>query len=125
LIRAEKKSNIIHLLSNHSDAFKIIGFYKLRQRIETLFSDLKTKGFHLHKSHISELRRLSNLIMAACLGYIWLVLLGQYALNTGLNTIFHRTERCDLSLLQLGFRFIEYLINNDKPIPQIKFGVAL
>ena len=113
------------MLSNHSDAFKIIGFYKLRQRIETLFSDLKTKGFHLHKSHISELRRLSNLIMAACLGYIWLVLLGQYALNTGLNTIFHRTERCDLSLLQLGFRFIEYLINNDKPIPQIKFGVAL
>lgn len=117
--RDENKKIIIHLLSSHKNGKDILRYYKFRQRIETLFSDLKTKGFHLHKSHISDLRRLGNLIIAACLGYIWLVLLGEYALNKGYNKIFHRTERCDLSLLQLGFRCIEYLINSCKPIPEI------
>ena len=58
-------------------------------------------------------------MVAACLGYIWVVLLGKYALDKGINKIFHKTERCDLSLLQLGFRYLEYLINNDLSLPKI------
>ena len=84
-----------------------------------IHSDLKTKGFHLQKSHISNLNRLGNLMLAACLAYIWVVLLAEYALNKGLNLIFHRTDRCDLSLLQLGFRYIEYCLNNNFTIPRI------
>lgn len=57
--------------------------------------------------------------MAACIGYVWIVLLGNYALNKGLNQIIHRTERCDLSLFQLGFRYIEYILNNDEKLPII------
>jgi hypothetical protein len=73
----------------------------------------------LQKSHISDLNRLGNLMIAACLAYIWVVLLGEYALNKGLNVIFHRTDRCDLSLFQLGFRCIEYFLNNNSAIPKI------
>jgi hypothetical protein len=51
-------------------------WYKKRFLIETLFSDQKSRGFHLHKSHVSEPARLARLLMAGCLGYIWLVLLG-------------------------------------------------
>jgi len=119
--RPENQKNIIYLICNYLSANKAIQYYKKRQSIETFFSDLKTKGFHLQKSHISDLCRLNNLIMAACIGYIWIVLLGKYAVNKGLNRIFHRTERCDLSLFQLGFRFIEYVLNNDKKIPKIHF----
>jgi len=117
--RPKQKKETFYLISNCSDPNKIKEFYKKRQIIETFFSDLKTKGFHLQKSHISDLRRLGNLMVAACIAYIWIVLLGKYALNKGLNKIFHRTDRCDLSLLQLGFRYIEHLINNNLTPPKI------
>ena len=119
--RPGKKNEIIYLISNFSSALAATQNYKKRQTIETFFCDLKTKGFHLQKSHLSDLGRLGTLMIAACIAYIWIVLLGQYALNKGLNMIFHRTDRCDLSLLQLGFRCIEYLLNNNFTIPRINF----
>lgn len=119
--KSDKKSKIIYLISNHADTEMILRLYKKRQKIETFFSDIKTKGFHVHKSHLSELGRLANLILAACLGYIWVVLLGEYALSKGINKTFHRTKRCDLSFLQIGFRYIEYLLNNNLPLPNINF----
>jgi len=119
--RPEGSKEIIFLISNEDSSHQITQHYKKRQKIETLFSDIKTKGFHLHKSHLSDLKRLGNLMIAACIGYIWLVLLGNYAFSKGLNTIFHRTKRCDLSLLQIGLRYIEYLINNNLRIPKINF----
>src|SRR4029434_2814005 len=36
-------------------------------RIETFFSDQKSRGFHIHKSHMSDVQRLSRLLIAACL----------------------------------------------------------
>ena len=35
-----------------------------------LFSDQKSRGFHIHQSHISDPQRLSRLLIAACLAYI-------------------------------------------------------
>ena len=119
--RPEKNKEIIYLISNCNSSFKVTQQYAKRQKIETFFSDIKTKGFNLHKSHMSDLGRLGNLMIAACIGYIWVVLLGNYALRVGLNMIFHRTKRSDLSLLQLGLRYIEYLLNNNFFMPKINF----
>jgi len=47
--------------------------YQKRFRIETFFSDQKSRGFHIHKSHISDPRRLSRLLIAACVAYLWIV----------------------------------------------------
>ena len=34
---------------------------------------LHYRGFHIHKSHISDPQRLSRLLRAACLAYLWIV----------------------------------------------------
>ena len=107
----------IHLVTNLSSAEEACGWYRKRFKIETLFSDQKSRGFHLHKSHLSEPRRLSRLLIAACLAYLWIVYLGVYALEHGWDKIIHRTERCDLSLFQLGLRLLDHLFNEDLPIP--------
>lgn len=91
-------------------------------RIETFFSDQKSKNFHLHKSHISDPSRLSRLLIAACLAYIWLVALGVFAIKHEFVKLIHRTHRCDLSLFQLGLDLLEFLLNEGKPIP---FGFRL
>lgn len=107
----------IHLVSNMTSAEEACGWYSKRFKIETLFSDQKSRGFHLHKSHLSDPTRLCRLLIAACLAYLWIVYLGVYALRHGWDKIIHRTNRCDLSLFQLGLRLLDHLLNEGLPIP--------
>ena len=85
-------------------------------RIETLFSDQKSRGFHLHKSRIADPQRLARVMIAACLAYIWIVYLGVLCHEDGWIRQIHRTDRCDLSLFQLGFDLLEHFLNEDLPI---------
>jgi hypothetical protein len=43
--------------------------------IETFFSDQKSRGFHLYQSHLADPQRLSRLLIAAYLAYIWIIYL--------------------------------------------------
>ena len=92
-------------------------WYKKRFRIETFFSDQKSRGFNLHKSHLSDHKRIFRLMFAACLAYIWIVFLGALAMQDGLNKIIHRPDRCDISLFQMGLRALEFFLDHGKPIP--------
>lgn len=107
----------LYLITNLELAEEACYWYAKRFRIETFFSDQKSRGFHLHKSHLSDPARLARLMMAACLAYIWIVFLGALAMRDGWHRIIHRTDRCDLSLFQLGLRLLEHLLNEGMPIP--------
>jgi len=107
----------LYLVSNMDVAEEACRYYQKRFRIETFFSDQKSRGFHIHKSHISDPQRLSRLLMAACLAYIWMIYLGALCEKEGWLPIIHRTDRCDLSLFQLGLRTLEYFLNEDGSIP--------
>jgi hypothetical protein len=107
----------LYLVTNIASADEACRLYAKRFRIETFFSDQKSRGFHLHKSHISESTRLSRLLLAACLAYIWIVYLGALCEQDGWVGIIHRGDRCDLSLFQLGLRLLAYLLNEGCAIP--------
>src|SRR5438270_6252748 len=47
-----------YLVSNMATAEEACRLYEKRFRIETFFSDQKSRGFRLHKSHISDVQRL-------------------------------------------------------------------
>jgi hypothetical protein len=107
----------LYLVTNLSSAEEACQLYSKRFRIETFFSDQKSRGFHLHKSHLSDPKRLSRLLIAACLAYIWIVYLGVICVQQGWVKIIHRTDRCDLSLFQLGLRLLDHFFNEGLPIP--------
>lgn len=107
----------IYLLSNMELAEEACDWYGKRFRIETFFSDQKSRGFHLHKSHISDPQRLSRLLIATCLAYIWVIYLGVIAKRDQWVAIIHRTDRCDLSLFQLGLDLLEHFLNQSLPFP--------
>lgn len=92
-------------------------WYKKRFRIETFFSDEKSRGFYLHKSHLADPDRLSTLLIAACLAYWWIVYLGLIAIREDWVKVIHRTDRCDWSLFHLGLALLDYFLNEDLPIP--------
>lgn len=107
----------IYLITNFELPHEAFYWYKRRFRIETFFSDQKSRGFHLDKSHISDPERVQRLMIATCLAYIWIVFLGALAMKNQWNKIIHRTDRCDLSLFQMGLRLLEHLLNKEKNIP--------
>jgi Transposase DDE domain len=114
----------LYLVSNMPTAEEACRWYQKRFRIETFFSDQKSRGFHLHKSHISDPQRLSRLLIAACLAYIWIIYLGSLCDTKGWREIVHRKKRCDLSLFQLGLRLLEYFLNAELSIP-VQFYVTI
>lgn len=107
----------IYLVSNMTLAEEACYWYGKRFRIETFFSDQKSRGFHLHKSHISDPERISRLLIAACLAYIWIIYLGVIAKRRRWVAVIHRTDRCDLSLFQLGLDLLEHFLNEALSIP--------
>ena len=56
----------LYVVSNMATAEEACRWYEKRFRIETFFSDQKSRGFHIHKSHMSDVQRLSRLLIAAC-----------------------------------------------------------
>jgi hypothetical protein len=113
----EEYEEPIYLVTNIPNVKAAIGWYKKRFTIETFFSDQKSRGFHLHKSHLSDPDRLARLMIAACLAYIWIVYLGVFAEEDGWVRFIHRSDRCDLSLFQLGLRLLEYFLNEGEDLP--------
>jgi len=107
----------IYLVTNMEVAEEACYWYRKRFRIETFFSDQKTRGFHLNKSHVSDPERLSRLMMAACLAYIWMIYLGVVAKRDGWVATIHRTDRCDLSLFHLGLSLLNHFLDEGLAIP--------
>jgi len=114
----------LYLVSNMASAEEACRYYQKRFRIETFFSDQKSRGFNIQKSHIADPQRLSRLLIAACLAYIWIVYLGSVCERNGWRSIVHRSKRCDLSLFQLGMRLLEYFLNEELSIP-VQFYVTI
>src|SRR5205823_12906442 len=56
----------LYLVSNMATAEEACRLYEKRFRIETFFADQKSRGFHIHKSHISDAQRLSRLLIGHC-----------------------------------------------------------
>lgn len=105
------------LVTNFISASKACEYYAIRFTIETFFSDQKSRGFNIDRSHLSSPQRLTRLMYASCLAYLWIIFFGILALGTGLYKRIHRTDRCDLSLFQLGLRLLNYLVVRGLPIP--------
>ena len=108
----------IYLVTSLADLDLAVEMYKKRAHIETFFSDPKSRGFQIHKSHLNEPARLSRLLLASCLAYIWVVYLGVCALQDDWMHVLHRTDRCDLSLFRLGVRLLSRCLSEDIPIPK-------
>jgi len=107
----------IYLVTNFELADEAIYWYKKRFQIETFFSDEKSRGFDLDKSHLSDPERLATLMIAACLAYLWIIYLGLVAVRKNWIKVIHRTDRCDWSLFRLGLALLDHFLNENLSIP--------
>lgn len=107
----------LYLVTNLPSAEEACYWYRKRFRIESFFSDQKSRGFHIHKSHLTDPARLARLLIAACLAYLWIIYLGVTVVQTQQTDTIDRHDRCDLSLFQMGLRWLTHLLKWRKPLP--------
>jgi hypothetical protein len=107
----------IYLVSNMTSMQEACTWYRRRMTIETFFSDQKSRGFQLDKSHLSDPDRLAHLMIATSLAYVWMIYLGVQAVRPRWRKCIHRMKRCDLSLFQLGLRLLDHLLENELELP--------
>lgn len=103
----------IYLVTNVPNAYQACKYYRRRFQIETFFSDQKSRGFHIHKSHLSEPARLSRMLVAACLAYIWMICQGLWVIASKQTGLIDRTDRIDKSLFRLGLDWIRFALKRN------------
>jgi hypothetical protein len=105
----------IYLLTNLVEPQQASRHYQRRALIETFFSDQKSRGFQIEKSHLAEPERLARLLLAAALAYLWLIYLGlRVTACEAKRCLIDRTDRTDKSLFRLGYDWLKYVLRQGK-----------
>ena len=93
--------------------------YRKRFTIETLFSDVKGRGFNLDKTRLYIPDRVSRLILATAIAYVFTVFLGVALIHSGKLGELVRTDDSYYSLFQLGLIYLDHLLNKCLPFPDL------
>jgi hypothetical protein len=92
--------NVIVISSEQSG--RILLEYGERWRIETLFGNLKTRGFRLEDTHLTDSERVSRLLSLLTLAGCWALLAGEFeSAETPIKIKKH--GRAEKSVFRLGF----------------------
>jgi len=103
------------LATNLPDASLTLRYYRRRMWIEEMFADFKKHGFDLENTMLRNPPRLSRLTLAVAFLYVWLLSVGSRTVRAGLRHFVDRKDRRDLSIFQIGLRFIDRRLLNSLP----------
>lgn len=84
--------------------------YKDRWQIETMFRSLKTSGFNIEDTHLSDLERISKMLNLLCIAFIWAYLTGIYCHRNIKPIKIKKHGRKAFSYLKYGLVFIAHAL---------------
>jgi hypothetical protein len=76
--RGKGHAQPLFLLTNLELGYEACYYYKLRFKIETLFKNLKSGGFHLHKTRLKCSLKVANLIIVVAFSFIFSFCMGAF-----------------------------------------------
>ena len=113
----EPQQRLVVLVTNLSTPDEALYWYKKRYWIEPLFGDIKGHGFDLQTSRLRHPERLSRLMLAIALAYLWLCFLGLFALLIGQAKLVDRSDRRDRSIFTIGRLWLKRRLKLDLDFP--------
>lgn len=102
------------LISNISMSLEPHHLYDMRYWIETLFSNCKSRGFDLGRCRMTTPAHIDRLLLAVAIATCVTLGLGTHLIVIGQTDQVDRPERRDLSLFQLGWRWLYRLLALDR-----------
>ena len=97
----------LYVITNTNDMNAALLAYSWRFWIEPLFADFKGRGFNLAHTRIRDPQRLSRLLMAAAIAFVWSLSTGSFVFHTPEQRLVDRNDRDTRSIFQLGYRTIK------------------
>lgn len=86
--------------------------YYRRWGIEVLFANLKSRGFDLESTHVSEPDRLKKLVAVLAIATLWSLRVGESQYRDSAELPLSRHYRPEKSLFRLGLDLIRRLLKN-------------
>ncbi len=99
------------IVASSAETEEILRDYALRWKIEPLFGCLKSRGFCLEETHITERKRLEKLLALLTVAYCWAYLAGQWLARTTPIKI-KKHGRLAKSLFRHGFDYLRRILCN-------------
>jgi hypothetical protein len=97
-------------------------FYKERWQIETAFKGLKSSGFNIEQTHLTDLERIEKLFTIVMLAFAWAYVVGVYV-NDNIKPIrILKHGRRAKSLLKYGLEYIAAILLN--PLAKINTDIS-
>lgn len=109
------------LVSNQADTRLMIRHYRIRMWIEEMYGDMKGHGFDLEATHLADADRISRLVLAVCLTFVWFITLGSWVVKRGWRHLLDHKSRRDKSYFRLGWDWMERCLRLNQPVP-IRFS---
>lgn len=99
------KNDLITVVSYSKPEYGL-EYYKQRWQIETLFKGLKSSGFNIEDTHVTDINRLGNLIRLTMIAFVWCYRIGDY-IDTNIKKIkIKKHGRRAVSIFKYGLDYL-------------------
>ena len=112
------------LVSDQPGKHELIRMYKVRMWVEEMYGDMKGHGFDLETTHLDDADRISRLVLAVCLTFVWFIALGSWVVKRGYRHFVDRKDRRDKSYFRIGWDWLEDCLRLGHPL-RLHFKVYL
>jgi hypothetical protein len=81
-------------------------YYKQRWQIETLFRGLKSSGFNIEDTHVTDLKRLEKLFLLTIIAFVWCYKIGDFLDQSIKKITIKKHGRRAISVFKYGLDFV-------------------
>jgi len=106
-----------YLVSDRAGRRNLIRIYKVRMWVEEMYGDLKGHGFDLEATHLNDAQRISRLVLAVCITFVWFITLGSWVVKRGFRHLVDHKSRRDKSYFRIGWDWVERCLRLGDPLP--------
>jgi hypothetical protein len=109
------------IVASSEESEEILLDYRKRWKIETLFGCLKSRGFCLEATHITEKERLEKLLALVTVAFCWAYIIGEWLIKSQPLRI-KKHGRIAKSIFRHGFDYLRCILcNQDSTAKRIDF----
>ena len=104
------------IIVSFNKAEQSLAYYKQRWQIETLFRGLKSSGFNIEDTHVSDLKRLEKLFLLTIIAFVWCYKIGDFIDENIQKITIKKHGRRAISVFKYGLDCLsKFLFTNNKP----------
>ena len=104
------------MIADQSGDRELIRLYALHMWVEEMYGDLEGHGFDLEATHLRDIDRISLLVLAVCITFVWLITLGAWVVNRELRHFVDCKSRRDKSDFRIGWDWLARCLRLNDPI---------